>query len=144
MTILAVLLTLALTPQAEPQDKSRVPDDSIELTVTGCLKGRAFTTVPPEEPDVQRGPAVGRRTFRLAGKKDVMDEVKKLDRRLVDIVGIVKRSALDDKGVKVGGVAISGGPPVQRTGSGVPAGFDNVPVMDVSSIRQRAASCPAQ
>ena len=144
MTILAALLTLALAAQVEPQDKTRVPDDSVELTVTGCLKGRAFTTIPPQEADVQRGPNVGQRTFRLAGKKDVMDEVKKLDRRLVEIVGIVKRSSLDDKGVKVGGVSISGGSPVQRSGSGVPTGVENVAVMDVSSIRQRAASCTPQ
>jgi hypothetical protein len=144
MITLAALLTLALAAQAEPQDKARVPDDSVELTVTGCLKGRAFTTVPPQEADVQRGPNVGQRTFRLAGKKDVMDEVKKLDRRLVEIVGIVKRSSLDDKGVKVGGVAITGGSPVQRSGSGVPTGVENVAVMDVSSIRQRAASCTPQ
>ena len=143
MTILAALLTLALTAQVE-QEKPRVPDDSVELTVVGCLKGRAFTSVPPSEADVQRGPNVGKRTFRLAGKKDVMDEVKKLDRRLVEIVGIVKRSALDDKGVKVGGVAISGGPPVARSGSGVPTGVDNVPVMDVTSVRQRAASCSVE
>ena len=144
MTILAALLTLALAAQAEPQDKTRVPDDSVELTVTGCLKGRAVTTIPPQEADVQRGPNVGQRTFRLAGKKDVMDEVKKLDRRLVEIVGIVKRSSLDDKGVKVGGVSISGGSPVQLSGSGVPTGVENVAVMDVSSIRQRAASCTPQ
>ena len=46
MTILAVLLTLALTTQAEKQDRPRVPEDSVELTVVGCLKGRAFSTVP--------------------------------------------------------------------------------------------------
>ena len=144
MIILAALLTLALTAQAEPQDKPRVPDDSVELTVVGCLKGRAFTSMPQREADVQRGPNVGKRTFRLAGKKDVMDEVKKLDRRLVEIVGVVKRSALDDKGVKVGGVAISGGSPVAPSGSGIPNGVDNVPVMDVTSVRQRAASCSAE
>ncbi len=144
MTILAVLLTLALAAQAEPQEKPRVPDDSIELTVVGCLKGRAFTSVPQGEADVQRGPNVGRRTFRLAGKKDVMDEVKKLDRRLVEVVGIIKRSSLDDKGVKVGGVAITGGSPVAPSGSGIPTGVDNVPVMDVTSVRQRAASCTPQ
>ncbi len=144
MTILAVLLTLALTTQDEKQDRPRVPEDSVELTVVGCLKGRAFTTVPQQEADVQRGPNVGRRTFRLAGKKDVMDEVKKLDRRLVEIVGIVKRSSLDDKGVKVGGVAISGGSPVSPSGSGIPTAVDNTAVMDVSSVRQRAASCTPQ
>lgn len=141
MITLVALFTFALTAaQAEPQDQPRVPEDSVELTVVGCLKGRAFSTVPQREADVQRGPNVGQRTFRLAGKREVMDEVKKLDRRLVEIVGIVKRSSLDDKGVKIGGVAISGGSPVAGTGR-APTGVDNVAVMDVTSVRQRAASC---
>ena len=140
MIVLASLLTLTLAAQAEPQEK-KIPEDSVELTVVGCLKGRAFSTVPQREADVQRGPNVGERTFRLAGKKDVMDEVKKLDRRLVEIVGVVKRSSLDDKGVKVGRVGISGGSPVAGSGGAPPTGVDNVAVMDVTSVRERAASC---
>ena len=143
MIVLASLLTLTLATQAESQEK-KIPEDSVELTVVGCLKGRAFTTVTQREADVQRGPNVGERTFRLSGKKDVMDEVKKLDRRLVEVIGIVKRSSLDDKGVRVGGVAISGGPPVARSGSGAPTGVENVAVMDVTSVRQRAASCSVE
>src|SRR5690349_6376312 len=117
MIVLASLLTLALAAQSEAPQEKKIPEDSVELTVVGCLKGRAFTTVPQREADVQRGPNVGERTFRLAGKKDVMDEVKKLDRRLVEVVGVVKRSSLDDKGVKVGRVGISGGSPVAGSGN---------------------------
>jgi hypothetical protein len=138
---LVVMLALALAgAQVEPQEKPRVPEDSIELTVVGCLKGRALTTVPPREADVQRGPAVGERTFRLNGKREVMDEVKKRNRQLVEVVGIVKRSALDDRGLKAGRVAISGGSPVAGSGS-LPTGIENVPVMDVSAVRLRATSC---
>lgn len=139
MIVLALLLTGTLGAQVEPQEK-RIPDDSVELTVVGCLKGRAFTTVARREVDVQRGPNVGERTFRLAAKREVMAEIKKLDRRLVEIVGIVKRSALDDKGIKVGRIGISGGSPVAGSGR-VPTGVENVPVMDVTSVRHRAASC---
>ena len=141
MPLAATLLAIALTTaQAEPQDKNRIPEDSVELTVVGCLSGRALATVARKDADVQRGPNVGQRTFRLNGKREVMDEVKRLNRRLVEVVGLVKRSSLDDKGVKVGGVAISGGAPSARAG-GVPTGAENVAVMDVTSIRQRAASC---
>ena len=141
MTAVVVMLALALAgARAEPQETPRVPEDSVELTVVGCLKGRALTTVPPREADVQRGPAVGERTFRLNGKREVMDEVKKRNRQLVEVVGLVKRSALDDKGLKAGRVSMSGGAPVAGSGN-IPTGIENVPVMDVTSVRLRETSC---
>ena len=46
MTPLAALLVvLALAaPQEDPQEKPKVPKDSVELTVVGCLKGRVLKT----------------------------------------------------------------------------------------------------
>jgi hypothetical protein len=138
MIALALSLTLALVQ--EPQDTRRIPADSIELTVTGCLKGRILTTLPRREADVQRGPDVGERRFRVAAKGEVMDEIKKRNNHLVEVVGLVKRSALDDTGVKSGPVTITGGPPVAGSGR-LPTGAENVAVMDVSAVRMRASSC---
>ena len=139
-TLVVVLAGAPGSALAAPQEKPRVPDDSVELTVVGCLKGRSLTTVSRRGADVERGPYVGERTFRLNAKKDVLDEVKKRNRQLVEVVGLVKRSALDDKGVKSGRIAIGGGSPVAG-GGGIPHGGENVPVMDVSSVRMRATSC---
>ena len=142
-TVVAVFVLALATVQVEPQDKPRVPEDSIELTVLGCLNGRVLNTVVRRDVDVERGPNVGERTFRLNGKREVMDEVKKRNRQLVEVIGIVKRSSLDDKGVKSGRVSISGGSPV--TGSGnLSTGVENTPVMDVTSVRLRESSCSAQ
>jgi hypothetical protein len=144
MTVAVAMVALALAgAQVEGQEKSRVPDDSVELTVVGCLKGRAFTTVTRRDVDVERGPYVGERTFRLNGKREVMDEVKRRNRQLVEVIGVVKRSALDDKGVTSGRVSITGGSPVAGSGR-VPTGADNVPVMDVTSVRPRAGSCSGE
>jgi len=141
MKAVVMLLALAFSSaQSEVQEKPKVPEDSVELTVTGCLKGRILKTIPPAEADVQRGPNVGERVFRLNGKREVMDEVKHRNNQLVDVVGLVKRSALDDKGIKAGPVSITGGSPVAGR-PGIPMGADNVPVMDVSSVRARATSC---
>lgn len=139
--LLFALLLAAPQDRTEPsQEKPRVPKDSIELTVVGCLKGRALTTVENRQADVESGPFVGARTFRLAGKKAVMDEVKRQDGHLVEVVGIVKRSDLDDQGVKIGRVTI--GPASPAAGSrGVPSPADNVAVMDVESVRMRSQSC---
>jgi hypothetical protein len=139
-TVLAVFALALTTIHAEPQEKPKIPDDSVELTVVGCVKGRVLSTVVPREADVQRGLNVGERTFRLNGKKDVMDEVKRRNRQLVEVVGVVKRSSLDDKGIKSGRVAISGGSPVSGTGH-LPTGVDNVAVMDVTAVRLRETSC---
>ena len=137
MIVLVLLLALSM-PQDAAQEKRRVPEDSVELTVIGCLKGRVLRTIEQRQRDVESGPYVGERTFRLAGKKDVMNTAKKYDRRLVEVVGIVRRADLDDKGIAVGGISISGGPPV----SGRPPGPGaNVPVMDVEAVRLRADSC---
>ena len=143
--MIAYVTTLALAfmlSQDTRQEKPRVPEDSVELTVIGCLKGRVLTTLEKRQTDVESGPYVGQRTFRLAGTRDLMDEVKKHDRHLVEIMGIVKRSALDDKGMKAGPVAITGGSPV--SGRGIPSPGENVPVMDISAVRMRSSSCTGE
>ena len=137
MIMLVLLLALSM-PQDAVQEKRRIPEDSVELTVIGCLKGRLLRTIDQRQTDVESGPYVGERTFRLAGKKDVMNTAKKYDRRLVEVVGIVRRADLDDKGITVGGITISGGPPVSGR---PPAPGANVPVMDVEAVRLRANSC---
>ena len=139
MTAFAMVFVLALAlPQETKQEKPKVPKDSIELTVIGCLNGRMLKTVPDRQTDVESSPFVGERTFRLAGKKEVMETVKKYSKQLVEVVGLVRRSDLDDKGVQVGRATVSGAPMDGRVPG--PA-VNNVPVMDVSAVRLRAGSC---
>ena len=140
----AMLVALALAaPQDTPQEKPKVPKDSVELTVIGCLKGRVLRTSNERQTDVESGPFVGARSFHLASKKEVTEEIKRQQGHLVLVTGLVKRSSLDDKGVKVGSVGISGGAPVSGTRS-MPSPAENVTVMDVSSVRFRASSCVPQ
>jgi hypothetical protein len=141
MKWLAAALTLvSLVAPDAPQEKPRVPKDSVELVVIGCLTGRALKASDVRLVDTQSGPDVRSRSFRVAGKREVMAAVAEEDGRLVEVVGLVKRSALDEQGIKINKrVEISGGSPVSR--SGIPGPADSVTVMDVSSIRRRASSC---
>jgi hypothetical protein len=138
-----LLATLAVVSTASPvraQEPPRIPKDSVQVVVIGCLTGRALRTSDVKYVDTQSGPDVGSRTFRVAAKREVMKALEKENGHLVEVTGIVKRSALDDTGVKVGSrVSIGGGSPVSR--SGIPSVGDSVPVMDVSSVRRRANSC---
>jgi hypothetical protein len=140
----AMLVAIALVaPQEAPQEKPKVPKDSVELTVIGCLKGRVLRTVENRQVDVESSPYVGARSFHLASKKPVTEQIKKEQGHLVEVTGLVKRSSLDDRGVTVGRVAMGGGSPVAGTRS-IPNPADNVIVMDVSSVRMRSTSCTAQ
>jgi len=146
MLILLLITTLGLAPgQEKPKDQERpkVPKDSIELVLVGCLKGRVLAVSDVREPDAQSGPDIRAKSFRLAGKKDVMNDVKEQDNHFVEVTGIVKRSALSEPGMKIGkGVVITGGRPVAGTGSGAPPPpTDFIPVMDVESVRMRSSSC---
>jgi hypothetical protein len=141
--MILLLVMMFLAPQETTQEKPRVPKDSIELTVVGCLKGRALSTIENRQVDVESGPYVGARTFRLAGKRAVMDEVKRQDGHLVEVVGIVKRSDLDDKGVKIGRVTVAPASPASG-GRGMPSPAQDVAVMDVESVRLRSLSCRAE
>jgi hypothetical protein len=146
MKTLTLLIVLGLTPlPQEPahEERPRVPKDSIQLAITGCLKGRLLIVSDLRQTDVQTGPIVQAKTFRLAGKGDVMKVVKREDRHLVDVTGLVKRSALIEPGVKVGkGIVIGGGQPVAGSGARpAPVPSEFVPVLDVESVRPRSTSC---
>jgi hypothetical protein len=145
MGTLALALMLAFGGQQEAaQERPRVPEDSIELVLSGCLKGRVLAVSEGRQVDVQSGPIVRGRSFRLAGKGDLMKEVKREDGHYVEVTGIVKRSALDDKGIKIGKrVAVGSGSPVASTHS-MPNPAANVAVMDISSLRHRSTSCAVE
>ena len=142
MTTMVLLFVMGLTTAQEraPQDRPRVPKDSIELVLTGCLKGRVLAVSDVRQTDVERAPDVRARAFRLAGKGDVMKDVKREDHHLVEVTGLVKRSALSEPGVKFKGIVINGGRPVAGSG-GVPPPSDYIPVLDIESLRVRASSC---
>lgn len=144
MTTLVLALLLALgagQSTGQEQERPKVPKDSVELVVLGCLKGRVLAVSDVRQTDTQSGPIVRARSFRLAGKKDVMDDVKREDGHLVEVTGLVRRAALDDRGVKVGkGITIAGGPPVAGR-SQTPAPTNEAVVMDVWSVRLRSTSC---
>jgi hypothetical protein len=144
----SLLLVLALLAVGNQSEEKKIPKDSVQISAPGCLKGRVFTATPRREGvDVVSGPDVTGRHFRLAGPKDVMKTVKENDGRLVEVVGLVRKAALSDQGLgmKVGGsrviIGAPGGDPT-RMNAREPVG--GLPVMDISSVRMLADSCPIE
>jgi hypothetical protein len=142
MITLTLLLALLSSPQENQQEHPKVPKDSIMLVVTGCLKGRVLAVSDVRQEDTQSGPIVKAKSFRVSGKKEIMKDVKDNDGHLVDVTGIVKKSALIEPGVKVGNrVTIGGGPPVAGSGGATPIPTEYIPVLDAESVRTRATNC---
>ncbi len=143
MLITALVLALGIAaPQETKQEKPRVPKDSIELVVTGCLSGRVLAISDVRQTDVESGPDIRARSLRVAGKKDVMKEIKRENHHLVEVTGIVRRADLSEPGVRIGkGIVISGGRPMAGSPGARPAPTEFIPVIDVQSVRLRSTSC---
>jgi hypothetical protein len=140
------LLVLALTAigQQAPE-KKKVPDDSVELSARGCLKGRVFAAMArTEDEGTALGPDVGGRSFRVAAPRTVMNDVKKHDGHWVSVLGIVRKADLSEPmlGTRIGNTRVIVGQPGRdpmRANLPTPA---PVPVMDVASVQFLGEECP--
>src|SRR6186997_747878 len=75
-----------------------VPSDSARVAIPGCAKGSAFVvSKSPEHEPTQTDIAPGRR-FRLSGPKDVLNDIKKHEGRLIEITGLVRKASLQGPG----------------------------------------------
>ena len=138
--LLAATPTSAQTPEEKP-----VPEDSLRIVAHGCLKGRVFTAMSPTDPaeaEVVSSPDVTGRSFRVSGPKAVMDDVKKHNKHLVKVVGVVRKESLREMGpgARVGNTRIVIGSPSTMEPGGRPP-MPSVAVMDLSSVQFVASEC---
>lgn len=126
------------------EDEKKKDKESIELVVTGCLKGRALQAEevrPAKEDDLT---VIQARTFRVNGAREVMDEITKQNNRYVEAKGRVKRSALlaPGPGIDVGGARITVTPGMGNP-SRAPQYNPNAGVLhiDVTAVRMVSESC---
>jgi hypothetical protein len=152
MKILLIALALTVSSvfaqEAAAQETRKVPSDSVEVEARGCIKGRVFTgTGQPDEERTSKGPDVTGKSFRVTGPKEVIDLVKKYNGQYVEILGIVRKAALDDQGIgmRVGGArVVIGAPGGDPTRMNAPAAAPSVAAMDVVAVRLLADRCPLQ
>jgi hypothetical protein len=157
LSLLLLLLLLAglelpgieAAAHATAQEVRTVPKDSVEVDARGCVKGRVFTaTGRPAEEHTVKGPDITGHHFRMTGKKDVMDLVKRYNGQYVEVVGIVRRAALDDQGIGMrvgrGARVVIGAPGNDPTRMNTPSAAPSVAAMDLIAIRVLADRCPIQ
>src|SRR5215510_9554583 len=127
--VLAILFTVALGAQ-----ERKVPKDSTRVSIPGCSKGSAFVVTASPEAERTSTEIVSGRRFRLAGPKEVLNEIKKREGTIIEVTGIVKKSDLTESGIRLGGgrVRIGGGNPQDPISSGPGrAPMSGVAILDV-------------
>ncbi|HEY2431123.1 MAG TPA: hypothetical protein VGI12_00520 [Vicinamibacterales bacterium] len=149
--LLAVVPLAAAPPRQAPQAQEpqpqetlpKVPNDSLRATIEGCLKGRVIRAYDVRQPDTTTGIPIHSKSFRVEGKKDVIELVKKNDGMHVEIVGIIKKSALIEPGMKFKGgrVVVGGGSSAAGMSGSAPDPAENVVVVDAERLTPFGDSC---
>lgn len=136
---------LAVSTAVLPAQERAIPKDSALVTLQGCARDRLFivgrrSEHQPGTLEIQPG-----RRFRLAGSKALLDDLKRRQRMMVEVTGLVRRADVAGPG----GVSILGGrvrlggrmpqDPIANPASD-PAYYQ--PVLDVEAWRPLADPCP--
>ena len=141
VALACVLASVPLLAQQPQEEKPKVPKDSVMAVLTGCLKGRVIRTSDVRQTDTQSGVNIRAHSFRVEGKKDVIEQVKNNDGERVEITGLIKKSALIEPGVRFkGGRVVVGGGTSGGTGA-MPDPAENVLVIDALAVTALGGSC---
>lgn len=135
-----IALVAGLAAGAVAQQEKPVPKDSLRISIPGCVKGVMFTVMPSPEHESRSSVAPGRR-FRLAGKKEILKEIRDREGTMIEVTGLIKKGQEDQSGVSIGGnVRIAPGPAPGSAVGGNPNYSQNI--LDVEGWRQLAGDCP--
>lgn len=105
MKLLLTATLIALCSMPLFTQEREVPKDSSRLVLQGCAKGRTFIVGPRTEHAPGTLEIAPGRRFRLNGPKKILDDIKRRERTMVEVTGLVRTSQLAGPG----GVSIAGG-----------------------------------
>lgn len=116
----------------------------MRLSISGCARGRVFSVARNPEHELRGTELDEGRKLRLEGQKKVLEEIKKHEGSMVEVIGLIRRSDIDPPGVSVAGGRVRIAPGVSPGGA---IGRDPGPmqaVLDVESYRLLNSSCPSR
>ncbi len=105
MKLLLTATLIALCSLPLFTQEREVPKDSSRLVLQGCARGRTFIVGPRTEHAPGTLEIAPGRRFRLNGPKKILDDIKRRERTMVEVTGLVRTSQLAGPG----GVSIAGG-----------------------------------
>ena len=124
--------------------EKEIPKDSELVTVRGCANGRNFVVAPRSEDQPGTLEIEPGRRLRLNGPGKLLDEIKKRERMMVEVTGLMKKSQIAESGIAIAGgrIRIGGGVPRSPMGDPRTDPAYNQTILDVSSYRPLPDPCP--
>ena len=114
-----------------------MPSDSERVSLPGCSKNRTFVVAEgPEHEPKQVVIAPGRR-FRLEGSKEILDEIKRREGRMIEVTGLIRKAVISPGGIPIAGgrIRIGGSVPRQPIYDAAKDPAYNQAIIDVSAWR---------
>lgn len=146
MIFLFVAAATLTTGSLLTAQERKVPEDSTRISIPGCARNRVFIVGESAEHEPVNSNVQPGWRFRLSGKKNLLEEIKKHGARMVEVTGLVRKADLAGPGgISLGGgrVRVGGGMPQSPTSSDPSRspGMSQA-VIDVESWRPLPESCP--
>lgn len=142
LMIVGIAASLAVAAAQETPD---VPKDSLLVSLNGCADDRNFTVGERREDQPGTLEIEPGRRFRLAGPKELLNEIKARPRSVIQVTGLIRKSDLASRqGVSVlGGRVRIGGARVPQDPTADPIRDPNYnrPIIDVRSWRVLPGEC---
>lgn len=133
-------LAAAIGAQERP-----VPSDSTRVTLTGCVRKSVFVVRWRDDHEPATSEVAEGRRFRLTGRKNVLNEVKKRAGSMVELTGLVRKNAVaPPQGISVGRVRIGLGSPQQPLSDPARSPEMYQPVFDLESYQLLPEPCPTK
>jgi hypothetical protein len=129
------------------EQEREIPKDSALVTLRGCARDRAFIVGPRSEDSPASLEIAPGRRFRMSGSKSILADIRKRERMMVEITGLVRKSDVAGPGgISLGGgrVRIGGGNPQSSVGAPGRDSAYNQAVIDVESWRSLLEPCPSR
>ena len=147
----AVCLAVGLQTygSARQTQEKNPPKDSMRVTVSGCVKGKALIVMPRPGAEPVSGPVERGRRLKLLGPKELINAIRAQKSHFVEVTGLAKTSQLSpaSEGMplgKGGRIRIGGGPPNRDPTQSDPLRDPqaNEVILDTESWRPLPEACP--
>ena len=138
---------LILCGNAVAAQEREPPKDSARVTINGCAKDRTFIVGERREDQPGTLEIEPGSRFRLNGPKKLLDDIKKHQRSVVQVTGLVRKADINGpKGLSVlgGRVRIGGARPQDPLGDAARDPSYNQAIIDIESWTELPGSCPAR